>query len=79
MGEHKVYSLIVEAVNAGILKEPFSSNDFRKACPTLGDGAYNAFLFKHRSGNPAGNSELFKRVSTGKFKLIRPIKYDVQT
>jgi len=38
---------------------------------------YNAFLDKHAVGNPGGNSELFIRVTPGKFKLLRPIKYGV--
>lgn len=67
----KVYKLITRAIKCEILKEPFASCDFRKACPGLGKGTYTAFLWKHRLGNPGGNTELFKRVSTGKFRLIR--------
>ena len=75
MGTHKVYSQIIRAINNGILVEPFARNNFRKACPGLGEGTYNAFLDKHRLGNPGGNSELFEKVAPGRFKLIRPIKY----
>ncbi|MFX0138024.1 MAG: hypothetical protein ACFFDN_30560 [Candidatus Hodarchaeota archaeon] len=74
--EHKVYCLIVKAVENGKLKEPFNTKDFRKACPGLGEGTYKAFLYKHRLGNPDKNTELFKRVSTGIFKLIRPLIYN---
>ena len=70
----KVYRLIVKAVQHERLKEPFTSRDFRKACLGLGEGAYNAFLWKHRLRNPGSNTELFERISPGRFKLIRPLK-----
>ena len=70
-----MYSAIVKAVKAGRLIEPFSNNDFRRACPGLGEGTYNAFLYKHRVDNPGGQSELFERTSPGQFKLVRPLKY----
>jgi hypothetical protein len=72
---HKVYASVVKAVKAGRMIEPFSRSDFRIACPGLGDGTYNAFLSKHREGNPGGNSELFRAVRSGLFELIKPIKY----
>jgi hypothetical protein len=63
---HKVYGAIVGAVRPGVLLEPFTKEDFRKACPGLGEGTYAAFLDKHRKGNPGGNSELFGRQSPGR-------------
>jgi hypothetical protein len=42
--------------------------DFRRTCPGFGEGTYNAFLFY-------GASELFKRVSPGKFRLMRPFRH----
>ena len=75
MAGHKVYSAIVRAVKTGRLKEPFGQKEFRLACPGFADGAYRAFLNKHRKGNPGGNSELFIRVAPGKFRVIRPFKY----
>jgi len=77
MPRHEVYSSIVDAVRKGRLKEPFTKDDFRRACPGFGEGTYNAFLDKHRVGNPGGNSELFIKVTPGKFKLKRPIKYGI--
>ncbi len=74
---HKVYKAIVSAVKAGRLKEPFGVKEFRAACPFFGEGTYNAFLHKHSKGNPAGTSELFERVSPGKFLCIRPFLYDL--
>jgi len=75
MSRHTVYSRIVEAVNNGFLNEPFGMDDFGAACPGLGAGTYKAFLYKHRKGNPGGNSELFEQVAPGRFKLMRPVKY----
>lgn len=34
---HKVYSCIVKAVKSGILREPFTKDDFRNACPNFGE------------------------------------------
>ena len=70
-----VYEAIVAAVKAGRLREPFSKGDFRTACPGLGNGTYNAFLWKHRQGNTGPTSELFVLVSPGRFKCLRPFRY----
>lgn len=75
MSDHLVYSAIVRAVKSGHLREPFEIKEFRIACPGFGEGTYQAFLYKHRKGNPGGTSELFKLVSKGKFRLLRPFKY----
>lgn len=72
---HKIYTCIVNAVKNGKLKEPFSGDDFRRACSGFGKGTYNAFLYKHRVDNPKDESELFELVSPGKFKSVRPFKY----
>lgn len=72
---HEVYKSIVEAVKKGRLREPFSAEDFRRACPRWGEGTYQAFLHKHRKGNPGGESELFEKIAPGQFKLLRPFKY----
>lgn len=72
---HKVYKAIIEAIRYGRLREPFTPNDFREECPDLGQGTYNAFLYKHRVGNPGGNSELFELVSPSSFRCVRPFKY----
>lgn len=75
MAEHRIYASIVAAVRAGTLREPFSNDDFRRACPGFGEGTYNAFLHKHRLDNPGGNSEPFELVDPGRFRLLRPIRY----
>ena len=77
MADHRVYRAIVSAVRSGQLVEPFSNGDFRRVCPGFGEGTYRAFLHKHRLGNPGGNSELFKLVCPGKFRLLRPLRYGV--
>ena len=66
-----VYQMISNAIRNGRLEEPFTSYDFRQACPGLGKGTYNAFLWKHRLGNPGRYNEYFKKVSPGKFRLLR--------
>jgi len=72
---HRVYGAIVKAVKAGQLEEPFSQQDFRRACPGFAKGTYQAFLHKHRRGNPGGASELFELVAPGKFRCLRPFRY----
>lgn len=72
---HRIYAAIVTAVKNGSLAEPFSTADFREACPGLGKGTYSAFLHKHTKDNPGGNSELFVRVAEGSFKCLRPFRY----
>jgi hypothetical protein len=74
MAGKKVYKTIVEAVERGRLKEPFTEDDLRKACPGFGDGTYYAYLYKHRANNPGGHEEFFRRVSPRTFKLVRPVK-----
>ena len=75
MANHKVYSAIVQAVKKGILKEPFTNDDFRSACLGFGNGTYNAFLYKHRKGNPSGASALFELIAPGSFIILRPFRY----
>jgi len=74
---HKVYGGIVEAGRSGALVEPLSKADFEAKCPGFGAGTYNAFLDKHARENPGGNTELFERVSPGKFRCLRPFRYDL--
>jgi hypothetical protein len=76
MPKHEVYKCIVRAVKSGELKEPFSTGDFQKACPGFGIGTYRAFLYKHSVGN-SKTTELFAKVSPGKFKLVRPLRYGI--
>lgn len=72
---HKVYEAIVKAIRARKLVEPFSKKDFEAGCPGFRIGTYNAFLYKHRRGNPSRKSELFELVSPGQFRCLRPFKY----
>jgi hypothetical protein len=75
MVKHKVYLTIIQAVEKGQLKEPFSQKDFYLVCQGLGEGTYKAFLYAHRKNNPGGQSELFELVGPGKFRLLRPLLY----
>ncbi len=79
MKYHKVYRSLVEAVNDGRLSEPFGQADFRRACPGFADGTYRAFLWKHSGGGVSDSSQdtvLLERTAPGRFKLVRPFKYD---
>jgi hypothetical protein len=73
--ENETQSLFLHRLrDQGRLREPFSSTDFLNACPD-GEGTYIAFLHKHALGNKGKNTELFVRVSPGKFECVRPFKY----
>ena len=71
---HEVYQAIVNAVETGVLREPFSQKDFRNACPGFGEGTYNAFLWNHAEGN-GYTTELFTKVAPGLFRCLRPFRY----
>lgn len=77
VARHKLYGCIVRAFKSGNLNEPFRAGDLRKACPGFAEGTCGTFLPKHRVGNPGGDSELFERVSRGRYKLVRPYKYGI--
>ena len=70
----KVYESIVSVIQAGRLKEPFTSQEFEEACPGWAKGTYRAFLWKHRVKNPGGYIEYFKRISPGKFRVKKQAK-----
>ncbi len=78
MGRQRRRSKIVEAIDAAIaqgrLREPFSNEDFRAECPGFGKGTYNAFLWKHRRGNPGGETEFFDSVGKNHFRRIRNLE-----
>lgn len=74
---HTVYKSIVQAIKAEKLSEPFTRKTFMTACPGFGKGTYNAFLYKHVKGNRRGDSELFERVAPGRFRCLRPFKYNL--
>jgi len=70
-----VYGTIVRAIRSHRLKEPFSKQELRRACPRLKESTCCTFPWKHRKGNPGGAPELFIKVGPNKFKLIRPFRY----
>lgn len=75
MVDHRIYQVIVAAVESGKLRDPFRAADVRAACPGFAHHTYGTFLPKHRIDNPSGTSELFVQVSKGLYKLVRPLKY----
>jgi hypothetical protein len=62
-------SEIYAAVRAKRLKQPFSAEAAKSACPGWAERTYQNFFNKHRVGNPSGTTELFIRVSPGQFEL----------
>jgi len=77
MAVHVIYRTIVRAIKSSKIMEPFSLNDLIKACPYLDKYTCMVFLSKHKQGNPSETSQLFEMDLDGKFKLMRPFKYDL--
>ncbi|MGI0017650.1 MAG: hypothetical protein ACREA1_02950 [Nitrosotalea sp.] len=77
MAVHVIYRTIVRAIKSAKLMEPFSLNDLIKACPYLDKYTCMVFLSKHKQVNPSETSELFEMDLEGKYKLVRPFKYDL--
>jgi aspartyl protease family protein len=65
----RVATAIDAALASRKLVEPFSNEDFRRACPGFGGGTYQAFLWKHRKGN-GHTTELFELIAPNQFKRI---------
>ena len=64
-------SCVREAVEKGVLKEPFTAENVKEACPGFADKTYKSFLVHHRKGNPINLPEYFERNAEGKFSLIK--------
>ena len=67
-------SQIYAAIRAGRLKEPFRSDDVKRACPGWSDQTYVTFLSKHAVGNPSTTTELFQRVSPGLYCSLSQLR-----
>ena len=61
---------ICEAVESGILPEPFNAAMIRAACPGWPDKDYHIILTDHTIGSGC-STELFERVSFGLYRLCR--------
>lgn len=59
---------IYAALKSGELKQPFSANMVKDACPGWSNRTYNTFLGKHAVGNGT-TTELFVRVGYGLYCL----------
>jgi len=62
---------ILEAISKGTLKQPFTWQDLKRACPGYADKTYRLILVHHRKGNPIGYPEYFKRIDQEHFGLVR--------
>ena len=72
MTREEVYRLLVDAVNSGKLQEPFTTLEFRKACPGLSVGTYRAFVWRH-SRQERTTNVLLEHIGSGRFRLVRPL------
>ena len=72
-------SQIYAAARDGRLKEPFGPDDVRLACPGRAPNSYTTFLAKHRVGNPGKNTELFERVSQGRYRTLPRLRIQIRT
>jgi hypothetical protein len=64
-------SCIKEAVEKGILKEPFDAENLKEVCSGFADKTYRLFLVHHRRGNPINQPEFFERNAAGKYSYIK--------
>jgi hypothetical protein len=62
---------IYSAVRSGRLREPFDADTLKRACPGWAERTYHVFLSKHAVGNPGKTTELFVRVSPGRYRIVR--------
>lgn len=67
--EGRIIKEIRWAVRDGRLHEPFSADDIIPAGIRCASSTPHTFLPKHCVGNPGGDSEMFIRVSRGKYRL----------
>jgi hypothetical protein len=75
---HDTYKTIIKLVKSKKLKEPFYPADIVKAARAKNIETLRKFPAMHRKGNPHGASELFTQLKDGKYKLIKPFKYDLK-
>lgn len=68
-GSSKLFAQIKQAVSSGALKQPFTVADVNNACNGL-LAKSPTFLSKHEENNPGKYHTYFKRVSTGKYKIL---------
>lgn len=64
--ERRTSAAIRQAVRDGTLKQPFRRDDVSEA---IGWSLPPAFLPKHRIGNPDRETELFRQVDRGLYRL----------
>ena len=75
MSKSKIYCCLKNAINLNILKEPFTTDDFKKICNDVINGnTYKVFLNKHKKGNGKETELFIKDENCKKYSLIRPFK-----
>jgi len=66
----RVAARLRQSAADGRLPRRSTRKDFESACSDLGRGTHNAFLWKHREGNPGGYRPYVRPVGPGLFELI---------
>ena len=76
---HETYKTIIKLVKSKKLKEPFFPVDIVNAIPRAKNlKTLRKFPIVHRKENPTNTTELFTQLKDGRYKLIRPFKYDLK-
>ncbi len=66
----KIIKEIRDAITDGKIRNPFTKEEWKRACPGWADATYNVFLLKHRVCNPGGYTEYFEQLPNRLWKLI---------
>jgi hypothetical protein len=67
-------SQIYSAVQDRRLREPFGPDEVKRACPGWAERTYTNFLSKHAVGNPSKTTELFERVTPGRYRTLAKLR-----
>ncbi len=77
--KHETYKTIIKLVKSKKLKEPFFPVDITNAIPRAKNPeTLRKFPSMHKKGNSRNLSMLLTQLKDGRYKLIRPFKYDLK-
>jgi hypothetical protein len=68
-----LYDCIKRAIKEGRLEQPFSAKNVKSVCSGWADSTYPASLAKHEESYTGNYRKYYKRVSRGRYCLIRKI------
>lgn len=75
MPERRFYDKIVQALDSGLISEPFCCDDVERSCVGT-EGFSESYIQDHVQGNDKGNPELFVEVEPGRYRCLRPSDYN---